>query len=111
MIAKDREILETFGPCPQERNGCRGGGCLKANGKEDDLAVGILAGKLESIEWRVDEAHISSIGLGVKEAALRAWYAHHITKGGEDHSIGTGDGNGVIDSAHRQDAHRTTRPM
>src|SRR6266567_6872463 len=111
MIAEDREIPRSFGLCPQEGDGRRGGSRLKADGKEDHLPVGMLAGKFVGIERRIDEAHVGAIGLGVEETTLGARHAHHVTKGGEDYSIHTGNGNGVVDASHRQDADRAARPM
>ena len=64
------------------------------------LAVGMLAGQLIGIERRVDETHISSVGFGIEQTALRAWYAHHITESGEDYSIHTSNGDSIIDAPH-----------
>ncbi len=37
---------------------------------------------------------------------MRAGHAHHVAEAGEDHAVGVGDGDAVVDAAHRDHADR-----
>ena len=111
VIAEDREVLDAFGLRAQEGDCGRGRSGFKADGEEDDLAIGMLTGEFVGIERRVDEAYIGSLGLGVKETSLRAWHAHHVAEGREDHAVHASDGDGIVDTAHWQHADGAARPV
>ena len=84
-------------------------GRLEPDGEEHDLAVGVLDGDAQRVERRVDEADVGAARLGLEQVAVAAGHAHHVAEGREDHARRLGHGDGVVDPAHRDHAHRAAR--
>ena len=65
----------------------------------------------QRVERRVHEAHVGALGLGLQQVAVAAGDADHVAERREDDTRGLGDGDRVVDPAHRDDAHRAARPV
>ena len=111
VVAEHREIGDAFALGLQHGQRGRRHRRLEAEAEEHDLAVGVLAGDVERIHRRIDHADIGAVGLGLQQALLRARHAHGVAEGGEDHLRPLGDGDAIVDAAHRQHADRAARPV
>ena len=84
---------------------------LEPDGEEHDVAVGRLDRDPQRVERRVHEAHVGALGLGLQEVAVAAGDAHHVAERREDDARCLGDGDRVVDPAHRDDADRAARSV
>ena len=75
------------------------------------MLVGIGLGKFDGIGRGIHNPHVHSASFVLQRASVRSGNAHHVAKGSEHHIVIGGDGEAVIDSAHRQHANRTARAV
>ena len=101
MVAEDEEVADPFGARAQQGRGRGRRGRFETDHKKHDRAVRILTRELQRIEWRIDEAHIRALGLGVEQAATRARHAHHVAEGRENDLWLARNGDRIIEAAHR----------
>ena len=55
---------------------------------------------------RIDHADVGAVGLGLQQALARARHPHRVAERREDHPGLLGDGDAIVDAAHRQHADR-----
>src|SRR5262249_24113187 len=96
---------------PYQRDGGRWCSRFKPDREEDHLPVAMLFGQLEGIERGVHEAHISTVGFGLKQIALAARYPHHIAERGKDHAWRLSNSDGIVHPPHGDHADRAARTM
>ena len=72
---------------------------------------GSSIGDPQRVERRVDEADVGAARLGLEQVPVAAGHAHHVAERREDHPGVLGDGDGVVDPAHRDHAHRAARAV
>ena len=77
--------------------------------KKTTSRSGFAARELERVERRVDHAHVGAAGLRLEQRAAAAGDAHHVAEGREDHLGPLGEGDRVVDAAHRDHADRAAR--
>src|ERR1700733_1531374 len=111
VIAEDREITDALSLRAHERQRSRGRRRLESDRKEHDLPLGIFLRQFQCIRRRVHDTHIGPSSLMLEWATVRSRHAHHVTKSREDDVPISCNGQPIIDSSHRQNADRTTRPM
>ena len=83
----------------------------KPDREEHDVAVGVLDGDAQRVERRVDEPDVGAAGLGLEQVPVAARDPHHVAERREDDAGRLGDGDGVVDPAHRDHAHRAPGPV
>ena len=111
VIAEHRKIVDALRLRAHQRQ-CRGGSRgFKADGEKHHVLVGIGLRQFQRVGRRIDDAHIHPARFVFERAAVRARNAHHVAKGGEDDVGLLGDREPVVDSAHRQHAHRAARAV
>jgi hypothetical protein len=83
----------------------RRGRRLESDGEEHDVTAGCLGGDLKRVERRVHETDVRAARLGLQQVPLATRHAHHVAERREEDTGRLGDGDGVVDAAHRDDAH------
>ena len=104
VVAEDGEVRRSLGACSQQRHRGRRRRRLEADREEDDAPVGQLRGERERVERRVDHAHVRAAGLRLEQRAAAARDAHHVAEGRERDAGLLGEGDRVVDAAHRDHA-------
>ena len=111
VITKQSEVLDAFFLRPQHGQSGAGHGCFKAQGKEDDLPVGVLLGNPQRVKRRVHHAHIGPISFCLQQAFFRAGHSHRIAERGENHAGHVGQSHAVVNASHRQNTNRAAGAM
>ena len=111
VIAKYRKIVDAFiaGAQQCQRGGRRGG--FKSDGEEHHVLFGIVLGQFQRVGGRVDDADVHAARFVLQRTAVRAGNSHHVAERGEDDIGLRGDGESVVNAAHRKHAHRAARTM
>ena len=83
-----REIFDAFAPRLPYRHGVGRRRSFESHGKKYYLLVGIGFCDLQTIERRIDDAHVGALGFDGEEIGLGAGHAQHVAEGGKNH-VGT----------------------
>ena len=106
MITEQREIAYPVGLGLQHRHGRAGHRGLEAETEKNHFAIRVLTRQLERVQRRINHAHISAVGLGLKQTFLRTRHAHRVAKGSEDNLRLLGQRHTVVHAPHRQYTYR-----
>ena len=107
---QQEQVVETFALRLLQRRGDGRQGRLETDGKEHDLARGVLARDAQAVARRVHDAHVGARGTLALEAARAGGHAHQVAEGAHDHVVAARQGHGAIHVVDRSDAHGAARP-
>ncbi len=107
VVHEDGEVLEVLGLRRLHRESGRRRRGLEADGKEDDLRVGVFSREGERVVRAEHHAHVGAAGPGLHQAdAVFPRHAHHVAVGAEHHAGAGGERDDLVDAADGQHAHR-----
>ena len=101
VVAKDREIVESFSCCLKDRS----------EAHKNDLPVTMISSQLQRIQRRIHCPDICTHRLRLNHVRPRSRNAHHVAIGDENYLRAGCNGYGVIHTAERDHANRTTRTV
>ena len=107
VVAEHREVADALALRLQHRQ--RGGRHrgLEAEPEEHHLAVRVLARERQRVRSANTPCGCRRRWPSPAAGSARTRHAHGVAERGEDHAGLRGDGDAVVDAAHRQHAHRT----
>ena len=90
------EVVDAVPLRQEDGHGVGGGGGLEADGEEYEPLVGIVPRHLDSIQRRVDHAHVAPLRLDAEQVSLGAGDAQHVAEGGKYDLWTPGNGNCLV---------------
>ena len=106
-----REVRQTKLRRLDDRHSVGRGGCLEADGEENDLPVGMLLGQGHGVHRRIDQPHVAPFRLDGEQVLPRAGYAEHVAERAENHLRPAGDDHRAVDALDGSDADRAARAV
>ena len=89
----------------------RRGRRLESDTEENHVSIGVLASKLERVQRRVHDAHVTTLALHPEEVPAATGHAKHVAERAEDHVRSRCDLQRLVDELERRNAHRATRTV
>ena len=106
MVTENRKVLHAhgFGLAHRHGRGRRRG--FETHGEKHHLTVRVAYCQFQRVEGGIHHAYVGATGFGFEECGSAARNAHHVAERGEDDAIGVGHSDGIVDTAHGDDAYR-----